>query len=316
MKRVIFAFILMIVSISLKSQFDAQFSQYWACKNYYNAASVGSDKSGNATLFNRQQWLGMPGAPKSLFIGLDMPITIFGKSQGVGINMFSDNIGLFKNSSVMLNYAYKMHFWGGKISLGAQIGIINQSFDGTKVNIKEFTDPAHAASDEYIPTTSVQAMAYDMGVGVYFSNEKFYAGLSVAHLMQPTLDFDEKSSTYVGRLVYFTSGFAMPIEESAIVLYPSTLIKSDFRVYQFDFTLRGEYNEKFWAGISYRWNNAIIAMVGVRMKNISFGYSYDVSTSKLFTVTSGSHELFATYSFDFALPVKNKTKINKSVRYL
>lgn len=317
MKKRIFAFILFVlVHVGLKAQYDAQFSQYWASKTYYNPASVGSTDGVNATIINRQQWVGMTNAPKSLFAGADLPFTKWGKNHGIGINLFSDNIGLFGNSSILLNYAYKLKLWRGDLSIGTQVGFVNQNFDGTKINLKDFTDAAHSSNDPAIPTTSVQAMSFDMGLGAYYTTDKGYAGLSLTHLFEPSFDFDEKTSTYAGRIMYLMGGLSIPVEGYPITLLPSTFIKSDFRVFQVDLTLRAEVNNLFWGGISYRWNDAIVAMSGVRFKNVSIGYSYDISTSKLFTVTKGSHELFASYNFELQLKRKSERKSNKSLRYL
>ncbi|MDD2798100.1 MAG: type IX secretion system membrane protein PorP/SprF [Bacteroidales bacterium] len=315
MKKFFFVLVLIILAPTIRAQFDAQFSQYWSCKNYYNPASVGLEKLANVSLINKTQWAGIKNAPQSLYLGIDMPITFSGKAQGVGLNFFSDKLGLFSNSSVMLNYAYKLQRWGGTLSLGGQIGFVIEGFDGTKVVLSGLS-PAHDKDDPAIPTTNVQAKAFDAGLGAYYSNESLYIGISGTHLMEPTLDFDDKSSVYVGRIFYVIGGYSIPLNESDIVLLPSTLIKSNLTSSQIDLTLRAQIKNKIWGGMTYRWNNSVVVMVGAKIDNISIGYAYDISTSKLFSVTSGSHEIFASYSFQFALQTKNKSKINKSVRYL
>lgn len=316
MKRHCIVIVFILVHSVVQAQFDAQFSQYWVSKSYFNPGSVGESKGVNATLINRQQWTGIPQAPKSLFINLDMPITFLGKSHGVGIAIFSDQLGAFKNSSVLINYAYKIQLWEGQLSLGPQFGLVNQGVDGTKLNIKEFTDPAHSTTDDAIPSTSVQAMGFDLGIGAYYTRQNAYLGLSLTHLMEPQLSLDEKINTYIGRVAYLTGGYDYVIEGTGFELLPSFLAKTDFRVTQLDLTLRGELNKKFWGGFTYRWNQAVVALIGVKLKNITFGYSYDISTSKLFSVTSGSHEIYASYVFELVLPQTAKRKINKSLRYL
>lgn len=316
MKRYCIVIIFSLTITALKAQFDAQFSQYWVSQNYFNGASVGESKGINASLINRQQWVGMPGAPKSLYIGLDMPIFLFGKSHGIGLTVFSDQLGAFTNSNVLLDYAYKLNLYGGVLSIGAQFGLVNQGVDGTKLSLKDFTDPAHSSTDDAIPTTSVQAMSFDMGLGAYYVRKNAYVGLSVTHLMEPTLSLDEKVNTYIGRIMYLTGGYSYPLEGVGVDLLPSFLAKTDFRVIQLDLTLRGELNKKFCGGLTYRWNQAVVALIGVKLKNISLGYSYDISTSKLFNVTGGSHEFFASYNFELLFPQNGKRKTNKSLRYL
>jgi len=317
MKKAFVSLIFLVLGATvLYAQFDAQFSQYWACANYYNAANAGESGGGRALLINRQQWVGMPGAPKTLFAQADMPVSRWGKDHGIGLNLLSDNIGLFSNSTLSLNYAYKINLWGGRLSVGTQLGFINQSFDGTKVNIKDFTSAGYEAGDDAIPSSTVQAMAFDLGLGVWFSKDNFFTGVSVAHLTEPTIDFDENSSVYIGRVFYLTSGLKLNLENPDWTLFPTMLIKSDFKASQIEATLRGEYKQKIWGGISYRYKDAVVFLVGIHKSSISAGYAYDLSTSKIFNVSRGSHELFAQYEFDFRLKKNSKRKILKSLRYL
>ena len=55
-------------------------------------------------------------------------------------------------------------------------------------------------------------------------------------------------------------------------------------------------NEKFVAGLSYRWSAAMSAMVGFQASDSWFlGYSYDFDTTALANYNSGSHEFFVRY---------------------
>jgi type IX secretion system PorP/SprF family membrane protein len=55
-------------------------------------------------------------------------------------------------------------------------------------------------------------------------------------------------------------------------------------------------NEKFVAGIAYRWSAAISAMVGFQASDSWFiGYAYDLETTRLANYNSGSHEIFLRY---------------------
>ncbi len=52
------------------------------------------------------------------------------------------------------------------------------------------------------------------------------------------------------------------------------------------------------AGVWYRSRDAFIALIGFQTEHLKFGYSYDVTTSKLTTATAGSHEVSLTLQFD------------------
>jgi len=50
-------------------------------------------------------------------------------------------------------------------------------------------------------------------------------------------------------------------------------------------------------GVWYRWGDALIFLVGLYTDQFRFGYSYDVTVSRLGTQTLGSHEISVTMMF-------------------
>jgi Type IX secretion system membrane protein PorP/SprF len=54
--------------------------------------------------------------------------------------------------------------------------------------------------------------------------------------------------------------------------------------------------------------DAFTILTGLKMKNLSVGYSYDFTMSKLITQTGGSHEISLSYSFRMK-PIKHKPKM-------
>jgi hypothetical protein len=55
----------------------------------------------------------------------------------------------------------------------------------------------------------------------------------------------------------------------------------------------------------YRNQDAFIVLVGLMTTNFRFGYSYDVTVSRLSNATAGSHELSMTLQFN-CRPKKKK----------
>jgi hypothetical protein len=55
-------------------------------------------------------------------------------------------------------------------------------------------------------------------------------------------------------------------------------------------------NDKFVAGVAYRWSAALSAMVGFQVSDcLHIGYGYDKETTNLDNYNSGSHEIFIRY---------------------
>lgn len=315
-KTVILLFLTLAACVKMQAQFDAQFSQYWALPNYYNAGSAGYSGKLNILAASRTQWVGMPNAPQTFFVSADMPLRLFKQNHGIGLVVTTEPIGLFSNLSFNLQYAYKLKLWDGELGLGIQLGLFDQSFDGSKVFIPETDD--HNPSEEGIPKAVIQGTAFDMAFGVYYTRKNLYGGISATHLTQPTISLTDDSKnyeTYLGRLYYFTVGGNIPIKNTLYEIQPSLFLKTNLQMVQVEATARVMLRKMFWGGLSYRWKDAIIVMVGANIKNFKIGYSYDWSVSPIIKANSGSHEVFIGYDLKIDMSKKNKNK-HKSIRIL
>lgn len=96
---------------------------------------------------------------------------------------------------------------------------------------------------------------------------------------------------------------------------PSVMVKSDFTFTTGEITGRVRYNKFLTAGIGYRYDDAVMAMVSAEFKGFFLGYSYDYPTSAISKASSGSHEIFAGYSLKLDFSEKNKNK-HKSIRIM
>ena len=51
-------------------------------------------------------------------------------------------------------------------------------------------------------------------------------------------------------------------------------------------------------GLWYRFNDSFIALVGIQTEKFRFGYSYDLTVSRLTNATAGSHEISLGMQFE------------------
>ena len=311
--KIILTGIFLLVTVRAVAQVDAQYSQYWALPTFYNAASAGRTDKLNLLATTRQQWIGMPDAPKTFMVCADMPLRFLNQNHGVGLIFSKETEGLFSNMVIGAQYAYKLKLWTGTLSVGIQLGMFDQKFDGTKVSIP--SDDYHNSNDDAIPTTEMQKMVFDMGFGVFYNHKYFYAGLSANHLNEPTVTFEEKYETYIGRSYYFLGGGNIPFKNPLYELQPSVLVKTNLNITQVEITARLKYNKLFWGGLSYRWKDAMVIMIGAEYRNFIAGYAYDYPVSAIVKASSGSHEVFLGYSLKLDFSDKNKNK-HKSIRIL
>ena len=322
-KHLLVAVVMAIVSFHAMAQVDAQHTQYFEVPNYYNPAAVGTTDFVKLRGGTRMQWVGIENAPQSFVVAADMPFKFLNKRFGVGAVMQQESLGLYKNLNIGVQLGYKFKLLKGEFTAGVQVGLLNESFKGSEVFIPD-NDDYHEGADDAIPTTDIGGNALDLGVGVFYNHKLFWAGVSCTHVNSPTITLNSESGEggneknyefQAGRTLYFMAGSNIPIKNTLFEVIPSVLVKSDLTFTTAEITGRVRYNKFLTAGIGYRYNDAISAMVSAEFKNFYIGYSYDYPTSAISKASSGSHEIFAGYSLKLDLSDKNKNK-HKSIRIM
>ncbi|MBD5347459.1 MAG: PorP/SprF family type IX secretion system membrane protein [Bacteroides sp.] len=310
-------------------------SHYYELGSFYNPGAAGRTDLVNIRAGGRLQWVGIDNAPVS-FVGVaDMPFKIGRKRLATGLALQHESYGLYRNLTLGAMIAYKLRLFGGTLTPGVRIGLINQSFRGSEVFIPDDNE-YHSPTDDAIPTTDVGGNALDLGVGISFDIRSFSAGLSVLHANSPTVRFSsdssmsgsrdgEDSSTSdpgvknyefpVSSTLYFTAAGNIPIKNTLFEVIPSILIVSDFNDATGIVTARLRYSKRFSFGAGYRYRDGVSINLGLELKNFYIGYTYEYPLSSLNRASSGSHELLAGYSLKLDFNEKNKHK-HKSIRIL
>nr|WP_297165036.1 type IX secretion system membrane protein PorP/SprF [uncultured Dysgonomonas sp.] len=295
-------------SLDLKAQWDAQVSQYWKVKTFFNPAFGAEKDSIQATLLHRQQWVGVNNAPKTFIVSADMPINFMGRKHGVGILAMSESIGLFKNTSIGAQYVYKKRWKKNILNVGVQLGFTSIGFDASQI------DKAGQEDIEDIGATE-QTKVLDGNIGIAWVAPKYYIGISSTHITQPNFDIGNDITTNIARAYYFTAGYNLRLGKSSYELQPSVLVKADNTVVQYDATARLVYKKMFNGGVSWRKDDGWVFLLGINIFGIDAGYAYDLSTSEISVKSRGSHEFFVRYAMPIKLS-KNGQTSHKSVRIL
>jgi type IX secretion system PorP/SprF family membrane protein len=146
-----------------------------------------------------------------------------------------------------------------------------------------------------VVNSDFNAVAYspDADFGVQFRGFDYFVGFSVSNLLQTSvlIGANELPNFKTFRHYYLMGGYRFLIAED-FELEPSTLLKTTENWNpQGDFSLRLYYLDNFWGGVSYRTNKSIIAMVGLRIEMLYFGYSFDWALSEIGHFNYGSHEI-------------------------
>ena len=313
MKRLLPVVVCVLIATRVCAQYDAAFTNYWALQSYFNPAASGLEGQLNIQGAYSMQLAGFEDAPSTMLATADLPLFFLSPRHGVGVGFMNDEIGLFSNKKLYLQYAYHQPLWGGNLSIGARVGFLNETFDGSELDVEDSGDPAFASSE-------VDGTGVDVDAGLRYTYKKrWYVGLSSMHLTAPTIKLgdDKTHETSVSRLYYLTGGYTLRFRQPAYVLYTSAIVRTDLQAWRGDVTARLAYNgEKIhlYGGLSYSPTISVAVLLGTTFHGIQIGYSYEVYTGGIGAL-HGTHELVVGYQTDLNLFKKGKN-LHKSVRIL
>ncbi len=325
MKKSLTIIALSITGLVSFAQQDAQFSMNMFNRLSVNPGYAGTNKALCATILYRDQWDKFPGAPKTGLLSVDYGQIAHG---GIGFTIDQDQLGFDKTLKAKLAYSFHLPIGAsGTLGIGLDAGMINKSMTGNFIAPDGTSTVGGGGTDNAIPWSGTSATTYDVGFGIYFTNEKLYVGLSSLHLPGQSLSktggaapptvgsiATEYDWTYeVARHYYVMAGYKFQLG-TQFDLTPSILTKSDASSTQLDFNLLARWNKMVFVGASYRLTDAIPVMVGLEWKGFKLGYAYDVTLSALKSHSAGTHELMLGYCKKFTKPLVKQGHMN--VRFL
>lgn len=302
--------ILLLIGLNVHAQYDVSFSHYWDMEPSYNPAAVGKESKLNATGAYAIDFAGFENNPQTMYFAADLPFYFLKSYHGAGISFMNDRIGLFTHQRLQLQYAYKLKLFGGTLSTGVGLGLITESFDGSRLDLEDSADDAFAAAQ-------IDGNTIDIGAGLYYTRGSWYVGISAQHLTSPLVELGEKNQLQIDPTYYLTAGYNIKLRNPFLTIHPSAIVKYDGVGYRGDITARLQYTHekrKMYAGLGWSPTNSVTAFIGGLFHGINIGYSYEMYTSAI-SPGNGSHEIIIGYQTDINLVKKGKNK-HKSVRHL
>ncbi|MCW8980048.1 MULTISPECIES: type IX secretion system membrane protein PorP/SprF [Altibacter] len=292
--------LLLLGTFTGSAQQDPQYTQYMYNTQVVNPGYAGSREALSFGLLYRTQWVGLDGAPKTGTFTVNSPIGSL-ENMGLGLSIVRDELGPSIESNVTIDYSYTINTSDdGKLAFGLKAGLDLLDVDFTKLNIADPGDVFETNIDNRIQP--------QIGAGVYYHTEKFYAGLSVPNFLT-TKHFDEStlddiqnggfngSITAAERLHYFLiAGYVFDLNEN-LKFKPATLVKAvSGAPLQWDVSANFLLYEKVTLGAAYRWSAAMSAMVGFQASDeIFIGFGYDYQTTDIEDFSDGSYELMVRF---------------------
>lgn len=300
----IILFVLVGFCNSNYAQQDAQFSMPYYNQMFFNPATTGFRGCVSASINARAQWIGLKGAPVSWSFGIDIPF-IFGKTRqnciGFGVSGNGDYSGFSQSNGLKFSLSYRrMKLGPGDLSIGIDLGL------ATKAIVNAVWITPTGLPDPGLPPSNAAADAIDMGAGIYYAGDNFYAGISTTHLN--TAKFSTLNTRFVHHM-YFNGGGFIPIGVNKNWrLNPNGIIRTDFATMNFDIGLNAlcyiKENNGIIFGTAYRFIDAVCFNIGYAHKikkgtkgMFMISYNIDLVTSRLSIAGPTSHELVLRFCF-------------------
>lgn len=316
-KRMAILILLAIVASGIKTQAQQEkmFSQYMFNMLALNPAYAGNRDVLSATALYRNQWGGVPGAPKTMTFTIDAPLN--SEKAGLGLQIYNDQIGIFNETGVFASYSFRVKLSERTtLSLGLQGGAINLNANYLSVQTSQGqfgADPSFAENfSKILP---------NFGGGIFLSNDRGYFGISMPNALKNKVTSSFSEDATQQRHVYGMAGFVLG--SGAFKVKPSMLAKyvTGFGV-GLDGNVNFWFNDRIAIGGSYRWNqtrligdqaanraivsgDAIVAMLELQLTpQFRLGYAYDWTVNgfsqngKIGNIPS--HEFMLRYEFGFS----------------
>lgn len=289
MKRLLPVIIfLAFVTTAVQGQDVPVYSQKLTNSFLYNP-SVAGNTLGSATLSYRQQWTGVEGSPRTIFLSLHTP---FARHRfGTGFNVYQEKSGVNENIFASGAFAYHLRFTDTKmISMGVSVEYVNTKINYSAVDVID-------GNDDLLNGNQPNANQIDFSFGLSYSSKYLKLGAS-ANRLSSLVGLSDESSQFS----QFYSAFAnltLPLAGERDALEPIVY----FRKFangseQIDGGLYYTYKDIVTLGGSYRTGGAVGLTAALRInKTFLIGYSREVLSGNISKSLGASNEF--TLRLDF-----------------
>ncbi len=314
-KRILIIICGILLGTSVNAQQVPMYSQYIMNGFLINPSYAGNDGYTTLNLTAREQWLGMPSSPSTYAVSFQtrwLRNSYIQKSTnvrkeivkptrpsrvGLGAYIFNDRNGIISRTGFSATYAYHIEVgrYGSQLSFGLASTLYQFAIDLDGAIVADI-------NDEFLNNYDRVVFIPDFNFGVSYTSPKYYFGFSATQLFRGTLTLGNTAKNPRTELGHFflTGGVKIPLVENEWILEPSALIKTSdmiLKAAQMDITTRIYYKEDYWAGISYRTQDALIMMMGLRYDKFYFAYAFDLALTDIRKHSQGSHELSFAVKF-------------------
>lgn len=313
-KIILFLFIINTI-IKSYSQ-DIISSQYYSNTLNLNPAMCGFTDCDKIILNYRNQWTSIAGYENysASYNGSFDKI-----SSGIGINIVKDKqsevFSIFHSDII---YSYKTRLSRNlKGQLALQLSYYQNTFDAYSLvfnNMIHQLDGVVYPMNESIYSSKTDFLDFSSGILLYSRN--WFAGFAAHHLSQIQLSGQYHKKTY--KLTFHAGGKINLSKKNneCLYIFPNFIFQNqnnnryaNYGAYLMkkNFLLGFWFRQIITSPVSF---DAAIIIFGIEFKKVEIGYSYDLTLSKLWRISYGSHEVAIKFRFKCRQKINGKNTIS------
>lgn len=303
---------------------DPFFSQFYAAPLYISPSMAGVSNASRVSLNYRDQWPKLPGNFVTYSFSYDHNLRSL--RSGVGLFALRDKAGSGNLSTTTIGGLYSY-----RIKINNYLTIrpgLHFMYAQKKIDFYELTfiDQLYQDNSGGTPTAypdPTEDIVYvDFSSSILTYSKDFWLGLTLDHLLKPNQSLLGGRDVVPYKLsIYGGSQFNIKGHMRALKAVPENITWAvNYKVHlgnqvpareqnsQLDFGLYW-HKMPFVLGVWYRGvpffktnkgHEALVWLMGYKIDDLSIGYSYDFTISKLLAATGGAHEVSLIYLFDLS----------------
>lgn len=296
MKKILHIVLTSLVAASSGWSQNGHFTQFYNSGTYFNPAKAGAENNIRAIGNYRKQWTSVATGYTTQSFSMDAAGNYF--SYGGYLSSNKAGAGSLTQTDALLTLAKHFKLNESNIlSIGVQAGLTQYSFNpallkfGNQYNSDNGYDPS-LSNGESFNSNSYAILGNNFGISWKNTSSSWKPEFSFAvkNLINEqhafTVAYPETSSRLYNLCVEVNKKISTKIE-----LIPSVYYQRQNKANELVVGFRTGYcineTQKILAGAGIRNKDAVLTYIGIPLKNVLLGFSYDINTSPLKQATAG-----------------------------
>ncbi|TPE43065.1 PorP/SprF family type IX secretion system membrane protein [Pontibacter mangrovi] len=314
MRIFILGFCMTLLAGAVQAQNRKQLANFSQFKHYYNPSLTGYEGPLLRSAY-RNQWTGFEDAPKTVLLSAELDLQRVGRDSnrpfangqdsrdrtedisarhGLGLTLFHDQFGPAREMQVNLGYGSAVRL-SERVSLrwGAALTYTSHRLDGNSLTVDQESDPRYSG----LLGQKNNSGRGDLNLGISLTSQNLYVGYALIDVTEGSLlatGSDYLSDFYARRHVG-QAGYRVGVTDMAGIILNGIYQYDSYNKSTVEGQLKAVYNNAFWVAGGYRNNLAYTLGAGVRLKQLSVGYTYESPTQDAKAIDKSTNEITLSY---------------------